>query len=410
MDSTQPSSQLPTQSSPPSAWQAFFAFIGYLIFVIVIVAAATELGAYAIWRIYHGARPDRQEKLGSTSPAYDAYPWAAEFWKEEQARRKVHRGEYVPFLVWGVTEWHGKYVNADATPMGTLRRTVAPDAAACATKPMTTIWMFGGSTLYGSGVPDFATVASYLERDLNGEGQGCYRVENFGAEGYNTNQEVILLEKELKAGRHPDVAVFYDGVNDSYVGMFAPGFPDAHWDYRVIQARVEGSLAGKLEFLRNSYALRLMREVAGHRANPGAPAGPDLGTKAVAVLDNYEANLRLARTLGAAYGFQVYALWQPCLAYSHKLLVPYEEQLAKLDADSPEGSAFPPMAAAYQEAERRAASTGDFVFLGNIFDGVSEPLYLDRWMHLGPRGDELVAAAIAKNLDGSNLPAKSARP
>jgi lysophospholipase L1-like esterase len=388
-------------SERPRRSQGFFAFVGYVLFVVVIVMAATELAAFAIWSAYHGARPDRQEKLGSTSPAYAAYPWAADFWKEEQARRKVHRGPYVPFLVWGVTEWHGKYVNADATIAGTMRRTINPDTAACAGKRTTTIWMFGGSTMFGSGVPDSATVPSYLSRDLNAKGATCVIVENFGAEGYDTNQEVILLAKQLKAGHRPDVAIFCDGVNDSYVGMFAPGFPDAHWDFVAIQARVEGSLAGKLEFLRNSYALRLMREMVLRRASSRATSGgeSDLAGKAAAVLDNYQANLQIAKALGRAYGFQVDCFWQPSLAYGRKALVPYEEQLAKLDANSPEGKAFPPMAAAYQEAERRAAKDGGFVFLGNLFDSVAEPLYLDRWMHVGPRGNEIQADALAKYLE-----------
>jgi len=378
-------------------FQGFFAFIGYLIFACVAVGALTELAAYGIWRVYHGARPDKQEKLGRTSPAYQSYPWAAEFWREEEARRKVHRGQYVPFLLWGVAEWHGKYVNADATPLGTLRRTteMMTDSGRCAGKTATTIWMFGGSTLFGSGVPDFATIASYLQHDLNEKGAGCYRVLNLGAEGYNTNQEVILLEKLLKAGHHPDIAILYDGVNDSYVGMFAPGFPDAHWDYRAIEARVEGSAAGKLEFLRNSYALRFMREMVARRAVRGA-ASSNLGAKAKAVLDNYEANLRIAKTLGVAYGFQVQCFWQPSLASGRHELAPYEKQLVELDANSPEGSAFPLMAVAYEKAERRAAEDGQFVFLGGIFDAVKDPLYLDRWMHLGPHGNELAAAALAK--------------
>lgn len=389
-------------SAQPRRFQGFFAFIGYLIFVLVLVVAATELGAFAIWRAYHGARPDQQEKLGSTSPEYASYLWSPEFWREEQARRKVHRGKYVPFLIWGVTEWHGKYVNADDTPMGTLRRTVNPDAAACAGKKTTTIWMFGGSTLFGSGVPDFATIPSYLARDLNAKGPECYRVENFGAEGYDTNQELILLAKQLKAGRHPDRAIFYDGVNDSYVGMFAPGFPDSHWDYAAIQARVEGSLAGKLEFLRNSYALRLMREVVMRHATHATPGVDNLAQKAAAVLDNYESNLRIARILADAHGFQVVCFWQPSLTFGHKALAPYEEQLVKLDANSPEGSAFPPMLAAYQEAERRAAKNGGFVFLGNLLDPVKDPLYLDRWMHLGPRGNEIVASALEQYIEGAH--------
>jgi hypothetical protein len=52
---------------------------------------------------------------------------------------------------------------------------------------------------------------------------------------------------------------------------------------------------------------------------------------------------------------------------------------------------------AYQEAEQRATANGDFVFLGDVLDSQREPLYLDEW-HLGPKGNELVAEAIAKRL------------
>ena len=124
-----------------------------------------------------------------------------------------------------------------------------------------------------------------------------------------------------------------------------------------------------------------------------------MNSKGVAVLDNYEANMRIARVLGQAYGFKVYCFWQPSLAYGSKSLVPYERELVNLDANSPEGTAFPAMRAAYSEAERRAASNGDFVFLGRLFDTVQQPLYLDRWMHLSPEGNELAARAIAAYIE-----------
>lgn len=84
--------------------------------------------------------------------------------------------------------------------------------------------MFGGSTVYGIGPPDSATIPSYLSRELNVDPSTCLDVTNLGAEGYVTNQEPILLIQQLKAGRRPDIAVFYDGINDSLVGGFALGF------------------------------------------------------------------------------------------------------------------------------------------------------------------------------------------
>src|ERR1700723_58490 len=138
--------------SPSRPVQSFFAFIGYLIFSIILGAAVLELGAFAIWTMSHGARPNRQEKLGTSSPAYAEFAWAPDFWKEEAQRRKSHLGLYVPFRIWGTPEWHGKYVNNDKLEVGVVRRTIDNLSPDCKARAATKIWMFGGSTLYGSGV------------------------------------------------------------------------------------------------------------------------------------------------------------------------------------------------------------------------------------------------------------------
>jgi lysophospholipase L1-like esterase len=386
------------QSSMSRLIHGFFAFIGYVIFSVILAAAVLELGAFAIWTVTHGARPNRQEKLGSASPAYSEFPWAADFWKEEAHRRKGHNGGYVPFRIWGTPEWHGKYVNNDQYQFGTVRRTIDDLSQSCKNRIIADVWMFGGSTLYGSGVPDWATIPSFLSKELNSAPNHCVVITNFGTEAYNSNQELLLLIEQLKAGRRPDAVIFYDGVNDSYTGVFAPGIATAHMQYAQISARVESKLAGKLEFLRHSYALMLARRWALSRQKQDPAAIEAVTTvKAVQTLDNYEANLRMVRSLGNLYHFKVFAFWQPSLAYGSKPIVPYEADLIRVDANSPDGSALKPMRYAYQEAEQRATANGDFVFLGDVLDSQREPLYLDEW-HLGPKGNELVAEAIAKRL------------
>jgi hypothetical protein len=53
------------------------------------------------------------------------------------------------------------------------------------------------------------------------------------------------------------------------------------------------------------------------------------------------------------------------------------------------------MTAVYNEAETRATTGADFIFLGTMFDSVPEPIYIDEG-HLGPRGNELAAQAVAQ--------------
>jgi hypothetical protein len=125
-------------------------------------------------------------------------------------------------MVWGVRNWHGKYVNTDDTEMGTWRRTIPGIRATCAKTAILRIWVFGGSTVYGIGTPDSATTPSYLSRELDTDPSACVEVSDLGVEGFVRNQEVILLAQQLKAGRRPDIAIFYDGINESLVGGFLP--------------------------------------------------------------------------------------------------------------------------------------------------------------------------------------------
>jgi len=369
-------------------------FLGCTIVVIVLLAPFLEFSARAIWSI-HPITQEADIENQRQSPVYAGADWAREFWSEETSRRKSLR-TYVPFRVWGVTDWHGKYINNDPGLKGVWRRTI--NQANCDSPHRESVWAFGGSTIYGTGVPDWGTIPSYLSRDLNAGSQECVVAANFGVEGYVIDQELILLEDLLKAGGHPDVVIFYDGVNDSTLAWPPSSSPDAHFRLGPIKNRVEGSLSGRLDFFQNSYALRLAREVLAHRhrARSFTDAISKTRPNVLAIADNYEANIRLARALGKAYGFKVYCFWQPLLIYGHKPLVPFEQQLAALDgAGTSANSAWIlAMAAVYREVERRSAGSENFVFLGGLFDSTREPVYLDEG-HLGPRGNEIAAEVIA---------------
>ena len=366
-------------------------FLGYAMVVVVSLATLLELASWAIWSIH----PVNREQNQRASPVYAGVDWAPEFWREESLRRQQLKA-YVPFRIWGVPEWHSQFINNDQLTVGILRRTINPTN--CDPVHQTTIWIFGGSTMYGTAVPDFATIPSYLSRALNSGWRDCMVVFNFGVEGYVTDQELILLEEQLKTGGHPDIVVFYDGINDSSLAWAPPGHPSPHFLFGTIKNRVEGSLSGRLDFLDKSYSLRLTRAALAHRQPASSFGG--LIAKAqpnvIATFNNYEGNMRLARALGEAYKFKLYCFWQPLLTYGHKPLVPFEQQMAAQDTTgtSVDSAWFLTINAVYREAEHHAPTDGLYVFLGGQFDSTKEPLYVDE-AHLGPQGNEIVAQAIA---------------
>jgi hypothetical protein len=81
------------------------------------------------------------------------------------------------------------------------------------------------------------------------------------------------------------------------------------------------------------------------------------------------------------------------VVYGHKPLDVSERLL--VDASSDSGTPYQALIPVYEEAQRRAASNADFIFLGNVFDTVQEPVYFD-WVHLSPRGNEIAAHAVAE--------------
>jgi len=351
-----------------------------------------ELVACVSLSAYRRIHSDPGRDPFTANPAFSQYTWAPDLLREQKMRLALETRTYLPFRVWGLTEWHGNYMNNDATEFGVIRRTINPRRPECEEVPSTNIWIFGGSTLYGTGVPDSLTLPSYLSRELNAN--HCVEVTNFGVEGYVNNQELIVLESELKAGGHPNTVIFYDGFNDGLVGTIEPGIPGVHIGYATVKARVEGNLTARLDFLRRSCAGQLASATIFKffRHNP-SPADPALRAKAKATVENFEQNLNIARALGKSSDFRVYAFWQPMVVYGHKPLAASEKLL--VDASSNPSTPFQAMIPVYQEAQQRSASAGEFVFLGNVFDTVQETLYFD-WVHLSPRGNELAAHAIAE--------------
>ena len=379
----------------PTSVRWLFTLAGFVTVNLLAFLILLELCCWLAWSGYHLVSPSPIQPLIS-SPAYGGAPWLHDFYREESVRLKSHL-VYVPFRLWGPAEWHGKYVNIDSSAAGIWRRSLSPSKEQCKNHPETSVWVFGSSAVFGTGVPDWETMPSYLSRSLNGGGSSCVVVTNFGMEGYVSTQEVILLTEQLKQGRHPSIVIFYEGFNDALLGMNASDPRTAHHYFDTIRDRVEGSFRGRFDFLGKSYSVRTARLIYAFFRRSPSYAVVDRTARAAATLDNYEANLALVRALSGAYNFKLYCFLEPTLLYGHKPLVPYEKQLDEFDSRSDRLNVRA-TAAVYEEAARRSGAGAAFVDLANLFDNISAPIYVDE-VHVGPQGNELVANAIAKYME-----------
>jgi lysophospholipase L1-like esterase len=390
-----------SQPEPPPApapatarpW-SFFTWVGYFVCTLVLVIIVLEIGARIALAVWPRFKQPTVTDIVPGNPAYAAFPWAAECMQEQVARQK---DTYFPFRLWGVAETHGSCINNDATGLGVVRRTINLPNPACASHAKMAVWVLGGSAVYGTLIPDWATLPSSLSRGLNTSSR-CVEVTNLGVEGYNSSQELLFLIEKLKTGRVPDVVIFYDGFNDADAGT-SPAGPYAHLRYMTMKHRMEGGAAMLTDILRRFAIFRLVEEASRPlgRVLPRV-SSEQLPARATATLDNYVGNLKIARKLGEAYGFKVCAFWQPAMIYGHKPLVKYEQQL--LDLASTPAFSFQPLAAVYREAQQRSQRDGQFVFPGNILDSNAQPIYLD-WVHLNPAGNQIAAQAVAEQVGTS---------
>ena len=145
----------------------------------------------------------------SRADGYGQAEWVAEYFREYLGSYRTH---WEPYVYWRRVPFEGRYVNIDERG---IRRTANAPHPGEGIGESTRIFMFGGSTLWGTGARDDYTIPSYVSRELEAQG---FRVEvtNFGEAGYVSTQEVIALLRQLQEGNIPDLVVCYDGANDVY--------------------------------------------------------------------------------------------------------------------------------------------------------------------------------------------------
>ena len=162
------------------------------------------------------------------------------------------------------------------------------------------VWMFGGSTTYGSGVSDCETVASALN-DLD----PANTYLNFGVESRVQNSEIEHLLLLLRKGYRPKAVLFLDGLNDIDINalqepLFSPfeatAVPQQPYYFRIQNddAIFHANLLANLPLVR---ALSRAAPPAAIEALPPCGDGADLyrpdGQFHTAPLAHYGRNLSL---------------------------------------------------------------------------------------------------------------------
>lgn len=354
------------------------ALISLVLLLLVDQALRRLLPPPAAWapRDPAATAPDREQ-----ADAVRDQPWIAEYWREHAASKDTAWQSYV---YWRRTPYAGHLIHIDAHGFR-----VTPPPAQPAQR---TLWMFGGSVVWGTGNRDQGTLAAalqqlYAERapDLG------VRVLNFGESGYVSRQSLTAFQLALACPEPPaDLAVFLDGANDVYAALQSgvAGLPQNEAN-RVL----EFNSARQFRQQAKAWALRL----EGIARLVAAPA-PALDASAVtalaeATIDAYRGVVLQARALGQAYDVPVLHLWQPTV-FDRPQAIGDEARII---------AAAPALHGELQRAARRA------LHIDGVFDpidalAVDEALYFD-FVHLSERGQRL----LAERLYALSLPLLQAR-
>lgn len=357
-----------------------------VVLIIVEIAARSYVAALPYHRGFFRTR--------GTNPAYTTKPWFS-----------------TDFLTSAITQPGGHY-----TPAGTslilprdyqdeyfnihrgVRRTTGSMWTSDLGAPVRLV-MIGGSTVYCSEVPDGFTLPSQFQSHLSAEPETRrIIVENYGVTTVHSKQELERLEWEVAQGRIPQVAVFYNGVNDIIQGIYNAS-PQG-----TIQATEEGyrhslrfrmaehSAAAELVFFGRAGRMPPLHGAGG--MPPHLADADRVAELAIETADAYEANMRQAFDLCQKLGIRFFLFLQPntCSIRSRPLT---EHEQSMLD----EGFAGIRIAfeAGYpllQDRVRNLQASGIQAFdISDCLDANREPVFLD-FCHIESDGNGIVAEAI----------------
>ncbi|MFH1358688.1 MAG: SGNH/GDSL hydrolase family protein [archaeon] len=342
-----------------------------IIAVIIVLILLLELVSFCLIEGYRYIKPTDLMDLDVLNES----DWVKDYIREERSLGN----QYYPYLGWrrqkNFTE---EYVNVDEN---SIRKTENP----CESEDSLKIFVFGGSTIWGSGVRDSSTIPSYLSKYLCSKNIPV-KVTNLGEGGYVSTQGMIALELELRKENYPDIIVFYDGINDVYASyqINKAGSPQNVFD-READFNSRKKLNIKQNIL-NSNIMKLKNRFLG-KPEPVIQISPDLEDETIKLYLN---NLKIIKTLEKEYDFKGFYYWQPTLATKIPMS---EDEQNKI----PKEEIFDKLYLNVTSKMQGLAVNNQITDLSGIFNNMNKTIYFDTY-HLFEEGNQIIAQRIGDDI------------
>ena len=367
--------------------------LAILVLNTLLIAAGLELASRALTDVRDAGRPTDQSAPDprEKSSYYQDKAWAPQYWREFKLSRTM---QYLPYVVWRRAPFTGAMINIDHEG---VRRTPGAVCGAGSYK----VFAFGGSTMWGTGSPDWGTIPAYLQAALAKRESRPVCVVNFGESAYVSTQSVIMLLTRLHAGDVPNLVLFYDGPNDVYTA-FQSGRTTVHENAdriaRVFERHGEAESNLLAEWLDRSALFRVSRSLVSRLAQAPPPSlltyetiGIDRVALADGVVRTYLDNYNVVDALAHQYGFK-YAFFWPAYISAGKKHLTGEEEALRREVDLSLAKLY---ASVYHTMESRIPQHENLHSMTPIFDGHDSLIWIDD-AHVTPVGNELIADGMLR--------------
>ncbi len=340
------------------------------IVVATILFILLELGSFAALKVYQSL--DSRGNLD----IYQNEAWSKEYFQEFHDSNK---GEYTPYIDYRrAPNYQGKYINLDKN---SIRKTI-PNCSDASPNPVK-IFVFGGSTIWGTGSRDEGTIPALISKNLC-EKNIAVEVINFGESGYTNTHDMIRLLLELRQGNKPSIVIFYDGVNDvwsSYQNGIA-GLPQ-----NVYNRKSDFNTRNQIRlfnFIKYSNFMRVINEVLFLFDEKQLSVNEDLEKQTASIYYN---NTKIINNIGKEEGFKTFFYWQPTI-YTKKTLS--EDEKNKINKNTVVGNM-------YIDVSEEIKNSNEIKDLSGIFNEYDETIFIDD-VHISEKGNKIVADQISQDI------------
>lgn len=292
--------------------------------------------------------------------------------------KKQLETRYVPYMAWSRKPFSG--ITTTVNEEGDRIHPPTTDY------PIKHVRLFGGSTMWGTGVDDHNTIPAHFNAL-----QPDYRVYNHGESGFVSRQGLARLVNLVNQGAPMDVVIFYDGCNDCLALCSSDVSINGHREEVKIGQKLEhrwqviNVLFGSIKMVIEKVVKKGKRPPSRCRGNPA------YARKVAFTLVN---NWKIAQSVAALSGAEFHAILQPVAAIGHPNIAYLTER-----GDETDWHMVYPFVREIQEREN-LGWIHDFT---EAFD-VDEYIYIDG-CHVNGRGNQIIATKLSEILN--NLHGKS---